>query len=153
MGVRNVLLEQLAAIYDENSWFVCFNVAVKDLTEYQAQIKPDDQTNSIEELVHHLYFYNYRYLCRFRGEEVPELPRHYNTFQNHNGVDWNKTIQNYQKVMTGFRKQIYLCSEEKLEKWSETLAHLFIHNAYHIGQIVHIRKQFGIWGSSAVVRG
>ncbi|MCA0984163.1 DinB family protein [Halobacillus yeomjeoni] len=154
MTLRNVLLEQLAAIYDENNWFVCFNLAVKDLTEYQANEKPDDgQSNSIFELVSHLYFYNYRYLCRFCGEEIPDYPRYYDTFQNHDGLTWEQTVKNYQECMIKFRRQLRMCSDEKLEKWAETISHLLIHNAYHIGQIVHIRKQFGTWTSSPVVRG
>jgi len=31
------------------------------------------------------------------------------------------------------------------ESWWTSLAHLAIHNAYHIGQIVHIRKEHGLW--------
>ena len=29
--------------------------------------------------------------------------------------------------------------------WYEMLTQMTIHNAYHIGQIVHLRKQFGNW--------
>ncbi|MGP4060761.1 DinB family protein [Halobacillus sp. H74] len=153
MGVREILLEQLQSVYDENNWFVCFNVAVKELTEAEASGKKEDHPYSIAELVHHLYFYNERYLNRFCGKEVPELPRHYNTFQNHDQISWNRRVSAFQMVMSQFRAEIKTCSDEKLEIWSETLSHLFNHNAYHIGQIVNLRKQSGWWGTNPVVKG
>ncbi|MGP4077894.1 DinB family protein [Halobacillus sp. K22] len=154
MTMREVLLEQLAAIYDENNWFVCYEMSIQDLEDYQVHESPDDeQTHSIAELLNHLYFYNYRYLCRFRGEEIDELPRYYDTFQDHGTLSWRQVAASNSVVLSEFRKEIKRCSDEKLEKWGATLSHLFIHNAYHIGQVVHIRKRFGTWSLSPVVRG
>lgn len=152
MTIRSILLEQLEAVYDRNHWFVCFEIAVKDLTEAEVHRKGEDG-HSIFELVHHLYFYNERYLCKFLGEEVQELPRNYNTFQARDAMDWSECIADFRKVMLKFRKEITACSEEKLTKWGGTLTHLFIHNAYHIGQIVSIRKQKKWWSTHPVVNG
>jgi hypothetical protein len=33
-------------------------------------------------------------------------------------------------------------------EWFEVLSQIALHNAYHIGQIVHLRKQHGIWDSN-----
>lgn len=153
MSKRNMMLEQLAAVYDENNWFVCFNVAVQHLNDYEANEKEDDQANSVAELIFHLYFYNSRYLSRYCGEEVLSLPKNYNTFQSHDGMDWKETVKRMQRVYADFRHAIKSSSDEKIEIWCETLAHVWLHNAYHIGQIVHIRKRFGSWSNSPVVRG
>ncbi|WLR47899.1 DinB family protein [Halobacillus litoralis] len=153
MALREVLLEQLRSVHDENSWFVCFNYAVRELEEPQAVEKLDDRSHSIAEIVHHLYFYNERYLSRFRGEEVMERPRHYDTFQNHGQMQWHSRVADYQMVLTMFRQELLSCSQEKLEMWAETLSNLFMHNAYHIGQIVTIRKRNGWWGINPVVKG
>ncbi|RWZ58117.1 hypothetical protein EQV77_10055 [Halobacillus fulvus] len=154
MTVRNLLLEQLAAVYDENSWFVCYNVAIEALTDYEVHTRTDEgQENTIAEIINHLYFYNSRYLSRFRGEEVKTYPSYYNTFQCHEGMKWSETSHQVQETFEGFRQSIRYCSDEKLVRWCEALTHIWLHNAYHIGQIVHIRKQFGSWRSSPVVRG
>ncbi len=34
---------------------------------------------------------------------------------------------------------------EDLEKWEETINNLSMHNAYHTGQMVYIRKRNGWW--------
>lgn len=151
--MREILLEQLKSIHDENSWFVCINYAIKDLEQAQAIEKREDQVHSVAEIVNHLYFYNERYLSRFRGEEVPERSRHYDTFQNHGNVEWPSRVSDFQVVLSLFKQEILSCSEEKLEIWGETLSHLFMHNAYHIGQIVTIRKLNGWWGINPVVKG
>jgi uncharacterized damage-inducible protein DinB len=153
MSIREILIEQLKSVHDENRWFVCFNYAIKNLEPGQAKEKREDQPYSIAEIVQHLYFYNERYMSRFRGEEVPERPRHYDTFQNHGGIEWEVRISDFQMVMNLFKQELETCNEEKLEVWGETLSNLFMHNAYHIGQIVTIRKQNGWWGITPVVNG
>jgi hypothetical protein len=35
--------------------------------------------------------------------------------------------------------------EAKLKSWYSTIAHIGAHNAYHIGQIVYVRKEQGSW--------
>lgn len=37
--LKNVLLEQFKACYNETTWFVCFQTAAADLTESQARQK------------------------------------------------------------------------------------------------------------------
>jgi uncharacterized damage-inducible protein DinB len=152
MSMREVIYDQFSAVYDQNGWFVCFNEAVKGLTEYEVEAK-EEQGNTIAELLNHLYFYNARYLSRFQGEEVKQLPSQFNTFLSHEGMNWHDTIQQIQKDFSCFRKAIEGSSDEKLEKWCETLLTICLHNAYHIGQIVHIRKRFGSWSQSPVVKG
>ena len=35
--------------------------------------------------------------------------------------------------------------DAKLQAWASTIAHIGAHNAYHVGQIIYIRKQQGWW--------
>jgi len=35
--------------------------------------------------------------------------------------------------------------EAKLKSWYSTIAHIGAHNAYHIGQIIYVRKEQGCW--------
>lgn len=62
-------------------------------------------------------------------------------------------VQRLDNLFAQWEEAIIKCDDAKLESqtpdsnelWWSTLAHLAIHNAYHIGQIVHIRKEQGLW--------
>lgn len=99
-----------------------------------------------------------RYLNRLK--ELPLTQTHIandETFRTNESVteeDWQSAIKALQKVLTEWIKALEECSEEKLlssaykepiESWSSVISNLTIHNAYHIGQIVEIRKMYGLW--------
>jgi hypothetical protein len=66
MTMKETLLEQFTACYDENGWFVALKNAVKDLTAEQANWKTENLDNSIWEIVCHLNFYDKAYLNRLK---------------------------------------------------------------------------------------
>ncbi|MCA0971971.1 DinB family protein [Halobacillus litoralis] len=151
--MRQWVLEQFAAIYDRDQYFACFLTAVDQLNDYEAHFKAEvGQANSIAEIIHHLDFYNDRFLSRFRGEEVASLPSSYNTFILEH-KDWRRMVKEADQTYRQFRNSLRTCSDEKLQKWTADLGQLWLHNAYHIGQIVHVRKEFGAWSKRAVVKG
>jgi len=43
--------------------------------------------------------------------------------------------------------------EAKLKSWYSTIAHIGAHNAYHIGQIIYVRKEQGCWESGKRCKG
>ncbi len=147
------LLAQLAACYDQNSWFVCFNEAVVDLNEQEAVWKASESDHSIVQLVTHLLFYNERFLQRFSGKKVEELSDHYPTFEPRPNTSWMQLKEAYREIMEQWRIMIRESNEDEMETWSETLSDLFLHNAYHIGQIVMIRKRQDSWSESPKVNG
>lgn len=152
--MRQWALEQLSSVYGEDLYFVSFLTAVEGLDEYEANFRAEvGHVNTIAEIIHHLDFYNDRFLSRFRGEEVKALPSSYNTFMLEPCTTLSQLIEESTRTYRDFRKAILYCSDEKLVKWSKELSHLWLHNAYHIGQIVHIRKEFGAWEKCAVVKG
>ncbi len=65
--MKEMLLAQFTACYDENHWFDALKNALKNLTAEQAAWKPDGADNSIWEILSHLNFYNYAYVERFKG--------------------------------------------------------------------------------------
>ncbi|WP_079479239.1 DinB family protein [Halobacillus salinus] len=147
-------LEQLAAIYDHDLYFASFVTAVDELNDYEAFYRAEaGQVNTIAEIIHHLDFYNDRFLSRFRGEEVALLPSSYNTFLVDRNTTLNRLVGEADKTYRDFRKAIRFSSDEKMVKWSSELSRLWLHNAYHIGQIVHIRKEFGAWNKRSLLKG
>lgn len=50
--------------------------------------------------------------------------------------------------MDDWKAAVTDCTDEKLDSWSSELTHITIHNAYHLGQVVYIRKQQGSWNET-----
>src|SRR4029079_10105667 len=151
---KEILLEQFAACYDENGWFVALLNALEGVTADQAAWKPENVYNSIWENVNHLIFWNERWLQRYRGElNKPEDVENKGTF--HSGeTDWQAPLEKLDAVMAEWREKLRSIDEDKLASpvnseyhapWRSPLAHQNIHNAYHIGQIVLLRKLQGSW--------
>ncbi len=154
---NDLLTEQFSACYDDDGWFVSLRNALAGLTAEQAAWKPDGADNSIWEEVNHIYFWNDRWLQRYRGElnEAQDVENK-TTFLS-GETDWKKTLEKLYAAMEEWRVNLIEISDEKLASavnddyqapWSSPLGHQNIHNAYHIGQIVLLRKLQGSWDSS-----
>jgi uncharacterized damage-inducible protein DinB len=155
--MRELLSEQHTACFDENGWFVSARTALAGVTAEQAAWKPAGADNSIWENVNHMIFWNERWLQRYRGElNEPQDVENTGTFKS-DVSDWNATLEKLWAVMAEWREHLSVVSDEKLSApvnseyqapWWTPLAHQNIHNAYHIGQIVLLRKLQGAWDSS-----
>ncbi|MGD6834383.1 DinB family protein [Sutcliffiella halmapala] len=148
MNVKEVFLEQLSACHNQNAWFVSLHHAIKDLSTEQASWKLNDSSNSIWEIVNHLNYYNERYLLRLQGEDIPKgVHTNDYTFQPIE-TDWKTAVDRMNTILSDWSRALENCDEAALNKWVGDITQLTIHNAYHIGQIVHIRKQQEAWDPS-----
>jgi len=158
MTTKETLLEQFAACYDENGWFVALKNAVKNLTAEQAVWKPENLDNSIWEIVRHLNFYNEAYLKRFKGMTVDYSgTENSETFAGAETVSeeaWQAEIEKFDSIMTEWRNLLEAAESSKFDEavsatnkaaWSSLIAHVNAHNAHHGGQIVVLRKLQGSW--------
>jgi uncharacterized damage-inducible protein DinB len=151
---KEILLNQHSACYDENGWFVALKSALEGVTAEQAAWKPQNIDNSIWETVNHIIFWNERWLQRYRDELTkPEDVENKGTFKSEE-TDWQATLEKLNAVMDEWREKLESIDDAKLESpvndeyqapWWSPLAHQNIHNAYHIGQIVLLRKLQGSW--------
>ncbi len=161
MTSKEILIEQFAACYDENGWFVALKNAVKNLTAEQAVWKTENLDNSIWEILAHLNFYNERYLKRFRGENLaPSDLENSETFAGAataSETDWQKEIEKFDELLGEWRKLLEAADESKFGQavsaensalWASIVSHINTHNAHHGGQIVVIRKLQGSWDAS-----
>jgi uncharacterized damage-inducible protein DinB len=48
-------------------------------------------------------------------------------------------------VMTAWEKAVESADDAKIQKFASLIAHVGTHNAYHIGQIIYIRRLQGSW--------
>ena len=159
--VKEILLAQFAAAYDENGWFVATRNALRNLTARQAVWKPETIDNSIWETLAHLNYYNLAYLERFRGVDYV-YPKETNdeTFagaENASEEEWQREVETFDRIMSEWRALLESADEAKFGEavsaknempWALLLTHVNLHNAHHGGQIVLIRKLQGSWDAS-----
>jgi uncharacterized damage-inducible protein DinB len=153
MSRKQVILEQILYGHNKNGWFVSFQNAVEGLTPKQAAWKNSETDHSIAEIVNHLNFWNNHVLNLFKGIENPKMEgNNDSTFES--GVQWLDIEMRYNQLLTEWYDAVNNCEEAKLDQpvseenkgtWIGTLSSITLHNVYHIGQIVAIRKIQGSW--------
>ncbi len=74
------------------------------------------------------------------------------TFTAFNAKQWNDTVHQLDQVMTDIEKAVESATDAQLTEWAPTLANISTHNAYHIGEIVMVRKEQGAWDASKGVK-
>jgi uncharacterized damage-inducible protein DinB len=144
--LKSILLEQLRTTHNQKEWFVPANVAVAGLTLEQVSWRDGKGNHSIGQLTYHLVFWNQQVLAKFKGETPAKFDgNNEQTFDNFDAKTWAATVQQLDAVMTEWEKAVEGADEEKLKAAASEIAHVGTHNAYHIGQIVYIRRLQGSW--------
>lgn len=144
--LRSVLLEQLRSTHNNKDWFVDANTAVAGLTPEQASWRDGKGNHSVGQLAYHLVFWNRRSLAKFKGEpETKFSGNNEETFDTFDAKRWNDTVRQLDEVMTDLEKVVENANETQLKSWASQIEHIGAHNAYHIGQIVYVRRLQGAW--------
>ncbi len=151
--LRSILLEQLRTTHDVKDWFVPVDSAIADLTVNQANWTDGKGNHSIAQLTNHLIYWDERSLLEFKGEKpAPFNGNNDETFAPVDGKTWPATVAKIDRVMKEWEQAVAAADEVKLSKWYSTIAHIGTHNAYHIGQILYVRKLQGNWDASKGVK-
>ena len=157
MTAKEVILEQLKATYNQKNWFVPFCDSVAGLTAEQAAMKDSSGNHSVWGIVNHLIFWNGRWLTRLNGGEPEKMEIDNNATFIEDGTDdekWQLSVKKLDEISSAIIDKIQSSDDTFLSSeafpgynasWYEMLTQMTIHNAYHIGQIVHLRKQYGNW--------
>jgi len=144
--LKSLLLEQLRTTHNKKDWFVDANTAVAGLTPEQASWKDGKGNHSAGQLAYHLVFWNQRELTKFKGDEPSKFSgNNEETFDKFDAKQWSTIVKQLDEVMTEWEKAVEAADEKKLAAWYSDIAHIGTHNAYHIGQIVFVRKEQGSW--------
>jgi hypothetical protein len=151
--LRSVLLAQLRSTHNKAEWFVPINTAVAGLTPEQARWIPTSNTpnpapadHSVGMLAYHLLFWNSDALAKFKGEKAPPPPTdNTETFNKFDATNWPDTVKKLDAVLTAWEQAVESADDAKLAANAATIAHIGTHNAYHLGQILEIRKLQGSW--------
>ncbi len=151
--LRSLLLQELRTTHNQAEWFVPINTAVDGLTAEQANWQPKPETHSAGQLTYHLLFWNRRNLSTLRGEKQDKAPDNNDeTFDKFDAKQWADTVKQLDQVMTDLEKLVESADDQKLAKWAPTIANICTHNAYHVGQIVYVRKLQGSWNPDKGVK-
>ena len=151
--LKGVLLEQLRTTHNQKDWFVPANAAVEGLTAEQAKWTDGKGNHSIGQLVNHLIFWDSQELAKFRGEQPPKFSGNNDeTFNSFDSKQWDSTVKQLDQVLTEWEYAVEAADDKKIEAWASTIAHIGTHNAYHIGQMIYVRKEQGSWDPSKGVK-
>ncbi|WP_410769436.1 DinB family protein [Fontibacillus sp. BL9] len=158
MNNKSVLIDQIKACYNDKSWFIPLQEILIDISAIEAA-KKNESNQSIWSIVNHLIFWNEKWLERFNVEQV-ELNNTLNNddtfYVNPNTIndeEWKETLNKLETVFNSWIEVLEESEESKLNieiptyynaPWWGVVSNLCIHNAYHIGQIMLIKKQIRI---------
>lgn len=163
MNLKDYIVLQRQHSWAQEEWIVPLSKAIEGLTASQAAWIPPVGGLTIWQMVNHMNYYNQRMLDRI-GASAPLEPT---TITNEetfgtagNAGDeaaWQHTVALTSKIALSLEATLASINEEQLHMpyfiptKTTTLAELIvpwlIHDAYHIGQIVLLRKQQGSWST------
>ncbi|HYL64828.1 MAG TPA: DinB family protein [Candidatus Methylomirabilis sp.] len=151
--LKSILLEQLKSTHTTSDWFVCADVAVAGLTPEQANWTDGKGNHSVGQLTYHIWYWNWRNLANIKGEKIEKFSGNNDeTFDKFDAKSWNETVQKMDAVLTELEKIVENADDATLKKIAPTIQHISAHNAYHIGEIVMVRKEQGSWDPSKGVK-
>lgn len=152
----DLLLMQRDYSWDKEEWFLPLAPALEGVGPAEAAWQPPGGGNTIWQTVNHLNYYNERLLCRLTGTLFGlKLPNNDATFGEpgnpEDATGWQGTLERTRRIAEGLRNALAERSDADLDKrlssasLGEELTLWIMHDAYHTGQIVLIRKQQGSW--------
>jgi uncharacterized damage-inducible protein DinB len=151
--LRSILLHELHTTHNKADWFVPISTAVDGLTAEQASWQPPAGGHSAGQLTYHLLFWNRRNLEKLTGKAQGNFSGNNDeTFEKFDARQWADTVKQLDQVMTDLEKLVESADDQKLAGMATTIAHICTHNAYHVGQIVYVRKLQGSWNPEKGVK-
>lgn len=169
--LMDIFRMQFDFVWDTETWFLPLESALSGLNSADASWQPPGGGNTIWQTVNHLNYYN-ALLVRQLNDTTPGTETFNNTptygdigeppnskwqavlaedtFGDiGNPADsgkWKVTVAETRLICEDLRKLLAQMNDIQLdEEHVGRLARQMLHNVYHIGQIVFIRKQQGSW--------
>ena len=141
-----LLLSELRSTHTNAEWFVPANSAVKGLTAEQANWTDGKGNHSVGQLAYHLVFWNRRNLAKLKGENLEKFSGNNDeTFAKFDSKTWSETVKRHDEVMKELEEWVESADEAKLKESAQVITHISTHNAYHVGQIIYVRREQGSW--------
>lgn len=155
MNRTELLLRMLDTTFEKESWYAPLKPAIDGLTAEQAMWRPmGEATKTIWENVNHLIYYKERLTAKLEEREWTQNldgdETFYFTEQINDDKEWIAIVERAEKVQRSLREALSKTTTEVLEQNSleVKLLDIMLHDAYHTGQIIQIRKMQGSWPSN-----
>ena len=151
--LKSVLLQQLRETHNQKDWFVSAKEAVAGVTAEQSVGKTATaiirwanwRITSRSGTPESLASSKVKSTRQFQGKND-------DTFDKYDPKEWDKTVTKLDTEMTEWEKAVEAADDAKLQKWAPTIAKIAEHRAYHIGEIVMVRKEQGSWNPEQGVK-
>ena len=156
MSKKEILQNGVNQVFYEEEWYPPISEALKNLTASQACWQPEGKAaNTIWENVNHLLTFKERLLSRLHQDDTFVVPQNNDdTFVQGGANDedaWQETVKRTLHVHDALKSSLISLQEAELDQpcpslpvWQQYL-NLLLHDAYHTGQIVQLRKLQGSW--------
>jgi len=157
MNLVDLIKFQLDSTYDQDGWYPPMKAALAGVTAEQASWRPaGEAANTIWETLNHLIYYKERVLERANGGS-PVFPYKDNTETFEAGkaagdeAAWQAALARLDAIHQGFKTFLATQTDEQVTAplgngtIAQTLANILLHDAYHTGQVVMVRKLQGSW--------
>lgn len=155
----NLLLEQMSFRLDSNSsWFVPLGQALDGVTAPIAAWRPGDEFNSIWQIVNHLTFWTGFVSGRLlgsppTGKNIDNQMTFGEAGDPSNEYGWQDTVATLRSVYHDFHEHLSRASLEDMKRVVNSvgapaatmISGCLLHDSYHIGQIVLLRRLQGDW--------
>lgn len=97
----------------------------------------------------HLWFWDRRALARFKGAYSGNNDE---TFNDFSPAQWDELVKKLDHVLTDRERAVESADNQKLAANASLVAHVGAPNAYHIGEIIYVRRMEGAWDPSEGVK-
>lgn len=155
-GQAEILLKQLVGLLDEERWIAPMSETLEGVTAAQAAWKASPGSNTIWQILNHLSFWKRHHLNKLEGIAYTGSPIHNGeTFGDPGDPEddpgWQAAVRREQETTERLRSYIMAHGDTGMEQGlndgsvGELLADMIVHDAYHLGQIMLLRKLQGSW--------
>lgn len=158
----DMLLAQFDPTLGKEWWFAPFERALAGVTPEHAAWSPGGGVNTIWQTINHVTFWKLHFAGRMEGApHTGEEINNDSTFDTpgnpNDAAGWNAAVGHLREASLAVRKAIARLEDADLDRplpgdsapLGEILAGMVLHDGYHIGQIVLIRKWQGSWTGMA----
>ncbi|MEX0136913.1 DinB family protein [Bacillus nitratireducens] len=146
MGKKEMLQNGVKQVFYEEEWYPPISEALKNLTAAQACWQPEGKaSNTIWENANHLLTFKERLLSRLHQDDTFVAP------QNNDEYAWQQTVKRTLQVHDALQSSLTSLQEAELDQPSPSIPvwqqymNILLHDAYHTGQIIQLRKLQGSW--------
>jgi len=156
MNRIELLRKELDHTFDQESWYPPLQPALEGLTAAQASWRPaGEAANTIWETVNHMLYYKERLLKRLQGKELEHvISTNDGTYEVSSPDDeaaWAATVKRAEAIHRELQDVLATLNDDAFDRPSpqpllgEAVLNIIMHDAYHTGQIIQIRKLQGSW--------